>query len=53
LTSASDSGTLVVLGIPPKIIEGTSDLRPKEGTDIVLPCRAEGVPKPKIVWLKV
>jgi hypothetical protein len=54
MTSDSDSGTLEVLGNPPVIVEGmTLEIKPKEGTDIILPCKAEGDPKPKISWYKV
>lgn len=43
---------IVCVSVPPKVIEEESsmDLIVKEGSDMVLQCKAQGYPEPYIMW---
>ena len=49
----TDSGTLTVVGIPPELISGPSDLTVAEETTIDILCKVQGYPIPKHIWYKV
>ena len=51
--TATESGTLTVLGIPPSLIAGPSQVTVKEGSDIAVLCTVYGLPLPKHTWYKV
>lgn len=43
---------VIFLAVPPKVIdeESSMDLVVKEGTDMLLQCKAQGYPEPYIMW---
>ena len=53
--TATDSGTLEVIGIPPMLVQGPSEITVKEQTDIELLCEISKntFPLPKFTWFKV
>ena len=54
--NAIETGTLTVVGIAPQPADGLDLSETKnvaEGTDVEIPCKSTGYPKPTIIWLKV
>jgi len=43
---------IVLVSVPPKVIdeESSMDLIVKEGSDMILQCKARGYPEPYIMW---
>ena len=51
--SSTDSGTLTVTGIPPRVIAAPSAHVVTEGSKVTVLCTVEGFPKPKHRWFNV
>ena len=52
--AVTDSGTLTVTGIPPKItLPPTEEMTVAEGVDVEIHCNVEGLPTPWHTWLNV
>ena len=51
--TATDSGTLKVVGIQPNMLMGPTEMTIVEGKDIEILCKAEGYPQPTNTWFKV
>ena len=51
--SSTDSGTLTVTGIPPRVIAAPSAQVVTEGSKVTVLCTVDGFPKPKHRWFKV
>ncbi|XP_038601048.1 LOW QUALITY PROTEIN: hemicentin-2 [Tachyglossus aculeatus] len=49
---ASSAGIRLHVGDAPRLVETPLDVAADEGQTVILPCRAEGSPPPKITWAR-
>lgn len=52
-SSGSDESEMFLFTATPSFIEAPSDVDVNEGGSVKLPCRAQGRPKPRIIWDRI